>query len=155
MTNKINKVPPWVFGFKKDANRYDLYQDIAFIILGNFEGIPRRENTSLTEDGLGIIPSLYSYIGRSDSLYCNGIFFFEVDAVGWEPNERGICPFDTGGIWHGHIETSPLLTTETEKINFFEEYDKPLNNSGHPPFFKTPSEQDSFENNLFYESEAV
>ena len=76
--------------------------------------------------GLEIVPSWYSYIGRADVIYGNGIFFFEVDTLNWEPNDRGACPFDTGGIWWEHIETSPALSDDNQKKAFWEKYDIPL-----------------------------
>lgn len=122
------KIPIWVFGFKKDMPVDDWYRDISYIILGYFDKISKRDKTILSEAGLGIEPSWYSYICRAEILYGNGIFFFEVETDEWGAKDRGICPFDTGGLWCGNIKTTPELITDQDKITFFEKHDSELNN---------------------------
>lgn len=118
--------PAWVFGFKNRINADDWYRDVAYIILGNFESIPRRPNTTIAESGLGIRASWYSYIAKAVALYGNGLFFLQIDPARYGLGDGGICPFDSGGIWWGHIETNPRLITEIEKREFFYTYNKPL-----------------------------
>lgn len=129
MNKKLKNVPPWVFGFKNEVSTSDWYRDLAFVILGKFDGIPRRPATISAESGFEIVPSWYSYIGRAEVIYGNGIFFFQVGTSNWESDDRGVCPFDSGGIWWGHIETNPKLPDNNQKKKkaFFEEYEIPLN----------------------------
>jgi hypothetical protein len=116
--------PPWIFGFSVDAPTSNWYRDIGFVILERYDDIPRRPNTEKSEKALGISPSWYSYIGRPDDLYGNGIFFFDV-AIDWPLSERGVCPFDTGGLWHDRINFDPPLSP-AHKLALFNLYDNPL-----------------------------
>ncbi|MFC1724265.1 hypothetical protein ACFL4T_01470 [candidate division KSB1 bacterium] len=127
--NKQNKnIPPWVFGLKENLILTDWYRDVAFIILKKYEKIPRRPRTEEAEIGLSIPPSWYSYIGRAAERYGNGIFFFKVETDKWDSDQRGVCPFDTGGLWHGKIKLSIQLDSRDEKVDFFNLYDKLLKN---------------------------
>lgn len=120
--------PPWIFGFQNIIIQRNQFRDIACVILNLFNDIPCRSKTLEAETGLGIPNSFYSYIGRANLLYGNGLFFLNIETDGWEESDKGICPFDSGGLWFDYIYTEPVLSSETDKRLFFNKYDNPLNN---------------------------
>lgn len=132
------RLPIWTYGFKNDNYKkykikMSIPRDVAFILLDSVEKIPQRPKTIVAEKGLGIKPSFYFFINRATIHYGNGVFFFDVDKDGWGENERGVCPFDSGGVWVGRVYTNPAMVFSRKQFQnkkrreFFCKYDRILN----------------------------
>jgi len=122
----MTSIPPWVFGLRPKL-KYKQWQEVlANLLLGKFSLIGKGDNTIISETGLGLSPCWYWYIAKADDAFGHVISFWEARTNEWPEDEMGISPFDSGGIWHGHIKTSPQLRESTEKVAFFLKHDKKL-----------------------------
>lgn len=117
---------PWVFGLRPHYDYPTWSLAVMNIITGKFVGVGKRDRTIEAEHGLGIVPSWYWYIARSEESYGHSVFFWTPREVGFKPDDRGACPFDTGGLWHGRIVTRPMLRPGGERRSFFENSDRPV-----------------------------
>ncbi|WP_159617148.1 hypothetical protein [Arthrobacter zhaoguopingii] len=73
--------------------------------------LPNSAKTGEAEMGLGIRPSAYFYLGRCDPDYGDQVVGYERPST----DESLVSPFDTGGLWHGHVVTTPPLAQSTLK----------------------------------------
>jgi len=121
----------WTHGFKPDNTGERWYHDVALIMLEKYDKIERRVKTSESETSLAIPTSMYFYLATANELYGNGVFFFSVP-TDWELNEKGISPFDTGGLRARKIKTDPPLADD-ELEQLFYQHNYPLN-SWHTRF---------------------
>jgi hypothetical protein len=99
---------------------------LADQILGQAALHPARTVTREAENGLGIGRCVYWFVGCAVETYSG-------EATGlWEPTaalvvgEGGLCPFDTGGLWHRKITPEPPLTDQDDVIDYFKACDRPL-----------------------------
>jgi hypothetical protein len=99
------------------------------LLLGNLDSIVTGDKTRAAEAGFGLAPSTFTYwfVGRTDRDYG------EVVSV-WRPlgplssgSDGGLCPFDTGGLWHRRFCPT---ATRAEVVAIFNVHTGPL--SGHP-----------------------
>jgi len=106
----------WVHGLRPGSSGVEWRRAIAAIILGQLEALPAGRKTLEAEAGLGLDPSWYWYVARTDSAFGHGVFFWRAQDQGWPDGARGVCPFDTGGLWQGHVRTaSPTPTPEARR----------------------------------------
>ena len=117
---------PWVSGLKPGHAFDRSSRAIADILLEKIELFGKSEKTAQAEAGLGLHPSWYWFVARTDDTYGFAVFFWTSTDELWYADERGICPFDSGGLWHGHVLLTPPLLTAAEKQAFFELHDRPL-----------------------------
>lgn len=121
------RLPPWVFGLRPQANLKKggkKWQEVvALLILGDLHLVPPSESTTLAETGLGISPSWYWYVARTENVFGRMLSFWSPATSTWVADERGVCPFDTGGLWHGFIRTNPVLVEGAQKKALFSRYD--------------------------------
>lgn len=131
------RLPPWVFGLRPQVNLKSggkRWQEVvALLILGDLHLVPPSATTTAAEAGLGISPSWYWYVARTETVFGRTLSFWSTAAEPWHADERGICPFDTGGLWHGFIKTRPPLADGAKKKELFGHYDLVL--SGWGPKF--------------------
>ncbi len=125
------KEPLWVHGLRSEiddpARENEEWQEVVTkIILGNLEGIISDAGTNEAEIGLGISPSFYWFIARTEEAYGGGIFFDFVDPETCKGIDGGVCPFDTGGLWKGYIKTDPPFDNDDERREFFSKNNTPL-----------------------------
>lgn len=74
------------------------------------------EKTIEAEVGLGLTPCAYFYVGRCEPEFSDhSIAFEDCDAF-----EAGVSPFDSGGLWFGHVVTNPPLGSQAEVRSFLE-----------------------------------
>lgn len=59
-------------------------------------------------------------------MYGYVVFSWRAKIDEWRPPEGGLCPFDSGGLWHGHLRTHPTLVDEVAKREFFGRHDQSL-----------------------------
>jgi len=132
-----DRLPPWVFGLRPQVNLRSggrRWQEVvALLILGDLHLVPPSQSTTTAETGLGIPPSWYWYVARTETVFGRTLSFWSTAAEPWLADERGVCPFDTGGLWHGFIKTRPPLADVAEKRELFGRYDLIL--SGWGPKF--------------------
>lgn len=78
------------------------------------------KRTKDAEEGLGIAGSPhYFYVMRTERAFGFAVFFFrENPAFHWPIEAYGASPFDTGGLWHGHIYTRPPIDPDERKRLF-------------------------------------
>ncbi len=126
--------PLWVHGFrttKPDSTRSaDVWRQlVSLIVLRKFVDIPAGKATEEAEKGLGIEPSFYWFVGSSKHYYGNGVFLCNVMNEGWNNEDRGISPFDSGGVWHKKTRTVPpsLFNNESDRKRFFDRHNHSLN----------------------------
>jgi hypothetical protein len=91
----------------------------------------RRDVTQEAEVGLGIDPASYWYVGRVEPDYSPVATLSMATPAGRTGVSR-VCPFDTGGLWHGKIKTVSNLS-EVQRRELFErnihrveQYHKPM-----------------------------
>ena len=127
--------PLWVYGLRTPSRPSDVEEEesrwrltVALVILDQFEKVDQGEKTMETEAGLGIPPSWYWFVSQANTYFGNGVFFFLVETEGWSDNDRGVCPFDTGGLWHNKISTYPPIdpSDKDSKRTLFARYDRRL-----------------------------
>lgn len=116
----------WVNGIPERPGSADWMRYLADQILGQTALHPARPVTEEAEDGLGIGRCVYWFVGCAVETYTG-------EATGlWEPTavlddgEGGLCPFDTGGLWHRKFSPEPPLTDQDGVIQYFKECDRPL-----------------------------
>lgn len=115
---------PWISGLRDDGTNDDWARHVSLLVLGDFHAIPQGPRTIQAEAGLGIPASKYWYVGRSEKKFGHGVFWCEA-STSWTPDERGVCPFDTGGLWHDRIRTTAPLSDDSKK-SLFETHDRNL-----------------------------
>lgn len=120
------QVPSWVFGLRPRLEISRWQEVVAAIILGTVEAVSQGAKTQLAEAALGIAPSWYWYISRTAESFGRTVFFWKAQEDGWGEAERGVCPFDTGGLWHRYIATSPRDLDESARTALFAKYDRCL-----------------------------
>jgi len=122
---KVEKVP-WVSGLKP-RHAYDRWSKaVADILLDLFDSVGKFDTTLEAEAGLGLPPSWYWFVARTDDSYGFTVFFWSSHGTVWRSDHRGICPFDTGGLWHGHVHLTPEVVDPAAKRAFFERHDQGL-----------------------------
>src|SRR5262245_26457598 len=94
---------PWVRGLRPPHPSTDWREQATLCLLCTFSAIPTGRATGESEDGLGFPPSSYFYIGRADPAFSDFVCIYIPDVH----VNGGTTPFDSGGIWHGHIIASP------------------------------------------------
>ena len=108
-------------------------------ILGNWPTPNRSPNTIDAENGLPISGTpYYFYVERTLRPYVFVIFLHKQVASLEEQghdneigtNREGATPFDSGGLWHSHVQTHPLLN-ELAKKQFFLRQNVPLTSWRH------------------------
>src|SRR4051794_15273686 len=94
---------PWVNGIpdRPGAGAWQRY--LADQVLGRaFAHGPRRA-THVSQSVLGIPHSLYWFVGICHEMY-EGAVVAEWDVIGdLAAANGGLCPFDSGGLAHGHF----------------------------------------------------
>ena len=90
---------------------------------------PRRRSprTRQAEDGFGIRGTPhYFYAMRTERAFGVAVFFFrETRSAGWPEGIDGATPFDSGGLWHGKVRTSPSVDYPGIE-GVFQAHQKPL-----------------------------
>jgi hypothetical protein len=116
----------WVNGIPERPGSADWMRYLADQILGQTGLHPPRRVTAEAENGLGIGRCVYWFVGSAVETYTG-------EATGlWQPTaaltdgEGGLCPFDTGGLWHQRFTTDPPLTDHNGVIEYFHACDRPL-----------------------------
>ena len=111
--------PPWVSGLRPKVKGRDWREAVASIILNEMERLPVGEKTAEAEAGLGLKSSLYWYILRAEELFGYAVFLWRANVSDWLPDQGGMSPFDSGGLWHDYIQTtSPLVDDEAKRVLF-------------------------------------
>jgi len=124
----LASIPPWVFGLRpqyKYENKNWRYV-LASLLLGDFSVIEKGNKTIESERGLGLPSCWYWYIGNANEAFGHVISFWQATTSEWAEDEKGLSPFDSGGLWHNHIATSPPLDDNVKKITFFKKHDQHL-----------------------------
>lgn len=85
------------------------------------------EPTRKAENGLGIDGApYYFYVLRAEGDFGLVVFVLsESEETGWPSDAKGATPFDSGGLWHKKIATSPKLDDAGRRA-FFHDHDRPL-----------------------------
>lgn len=108
----------WVHGLRPGLSGVEWRGAVAAIILGQLNALPAGQKTLEAEAGLGLEPSWYWYVARAETAFGHGVFFWRAQDQGWPDGARGVCPFDTGGLWHGHVRTAPVTLTPQARRAF-------------------------------------
>lgn len=117
---------PWVFGLRPRYHYEKWLRAVASIIVGRLDYLGQTQRTIEAQSGLGLEPSWYWYIARTKESFGHAVFLWDVEGLDWEAGTRGVCPFDTGGLWHGYIATVPHLANADDKRAFFHKNDHEL-----------------------------
>ena len=115
---------PWVHGFRPpNGDRW--MERLADLVLGRTQNLDTGDSTREAERELGIAPSFYCYVGRSEGAFGWAILLFDVETERVRDDDRGICPFDTGGLWHQFIRCRTSLSND-ERRALFAKHDRKL-----------------------------
>jgi hypothetical protein len=100
---------PWVLGIRPKSATW--LRRVRSLLLLTFVDDAPGAATEAAELGLGLPPSLYWYVFRTDEDFGHIVFLWETtgDLVA---TDGAVTPFDTGGVWQGHITTDPALDPE-------------------------------------------
>ena len=84
-------------------------ESITGIIRKSWSSRQRSQRTRQAEAGLGIHGAPhYFYAMRTERAFGVAVFFFrETQSTEWPEGIDGATPFDSGGLWHGKVRTSP------------------------------------------------
>jgi hypothetical protein len=99
---------------------------LADQVLGEGYRHPGWKPTLEAEAALDLGRCMYWYIGCAIEEYLG-----EAGAL-WEPSgaiavgDGGLCPFDSGGLWHRKFSLDPPLTSDNEVVSYFQECDRSL-----------------------------
>ena len=105
----------WVQGLRGGAVETDLpWERVLYErLVGRHDRIQNSSKTVAAEIGLDIGNCAYFYIGRCDPDFGDQV-------VGYRrpiSSTVRVAPFDTGGLWHGYINTQPaLVPSEKQKL---------------------------------------
>jgi hypothetical protein len=84
------------------------WQHLLYRRLSNqHNAIPPAAATAAAEVGLGLGRNAYWYIGRVEPDFGQIVCVHLADTA--SDTRIKVNPFDTGGLWHGHIQTDPPL----------------------------------------------
>lgn len=128
LVSTFDKTPPWIFGFRSEHtfDPYEWMPALACLLLGKFSAIQKGDKTIAAEAGFGLPPCWYWYIARPEKNYSTMVSFWQATTTVWEKSEKGVSPFDSGGIWHDKTDILPELSTNDKKKAFFQTYNFPL-----------------------------
>jgi len=70
------------------------------------------------EDGLGLPPCAYFYVGRCDPDYSSQVVTYQAAS----PCPASVSPFDTGGLFHGLLATVPPTLSLDSKRQMLSDY---------------------------------
>ena len=84
-------------------------ESMTGIIRRSWASRQRSPRTRQAEAGLGITGAPhYFYAMRTERAFGVAVFFFrETQSSEWREDLDGATPFDSGGLWHGKVRTSP------------------------------------------------
>ena len=111
----------WVQGMllSSDESPMDWQLVLHYRLTAQFDRIPARDNTRAAESTLGWEHQAYFFVGRPHPYYSSSITLFEHPGnadVAWF-----VTPFDTGGLIHGKVVTTPDLD-EGERARLIEKW---------------------------------
>jgi hypothetical protein len=94
----------WVQGLRRESEPNGGWRPVLFARLASqHDSLPTGTNTAAAEDGLGLERNCYFYVGRCEpDMGDQAVVFLREHGPG-----NRVTPFDTGGLWHGHIVTDP------------------------------------------------
>jgi len=96
----------WVQGLRRDTGPESDWRPILFARLTvRYWSLMTGAKTREAEQGLGLGTNCYFFIGRCEPEFGDEAVVF----TPIPPTDGQATPFDTGGLWHGHIETDPPL----------------------------------------------
>lgn len=116
----------WVAGLRPPKPVDDVPAALARRILRRVDEEEPGEKTCEAENGLGFEPSCYWYVHRSDEDFGYVVLFWKAADDGWNEGDGAVCPFDTGGVWHEHITTTPAMTTGAQRKDFTSKHGRSL-----------------------------
>lgn len=106
-------------GLGRAANREARYRLITDVLDGRWPDIGQEPRTIQAEAGLGIVGSpVYYFVMRTERAFGRVVFIYANDGTVDGSAGGGATPFDSGGLWHGHIHTDPAVN-EGERRSFF------------------------------------
>lgn len=103
---------PWVLGIRPKATVW--YRRVQSLLLSTFPSDIAGVSTAAAENGLGLSPSLYWYVLRTEEHYGHVVFLWS-EREAFLPEDGAVSPFDTGGLWHGHVATDPAVEPDDRK----------------------------------------
>lgn len=107
------------------------YKLITSILQGEWTSFSRSPDTPRAEEGLGIRGEpLYCFVMRTERAFGQVVFVFADTGAVDSSGEGGATPFDSGGLWHGYIQTEPGLRAD-QKPGFFSRTNIPLSDWQH------------------------
>ena len=94
---------------ERSRERAGWRESMTGIIRGNWSRRKRSARTEAAEAGFGILGTPhYFYAMRTERAFGVAVFFFrETRGTEWPEGIDGATPFDSGGLWHGKVRTSP------------------------------------------------
>lgn len=110
----------WTQGFEREsATGLGWEPLLRDRLLARFAGLPRADTTVAAEAGLGIPPSSYWYILYSHHAFGRILILAEPETSTLRSLTGGATPFDSGGLWHGHIKGAPPFGSEADRTAYF------------------------------------
>ena len=108
-------------GLAPVSDRETRYSLITDVLDDRWDGIERVPKTIQAESGLGIagLP-VYYFVMRTERAFGRVVFVYVCHEAVDSPPDGGATPFDSGGLWHGHVHTDPEMAQD-EKRHFFAE----------------------------------
>lgn len=76
--------------------------------------LPSGEKTAEAERGLQLGPCAYFYVGRCEPEFSDYAIAYE----DYDSFESEVSPFDSGGLWFGHVTTKATLVDEHDRMDF-------------------------------------
>ena len=109
-SGEFGGTPTLVTGVPERSRQSSCWREsMTGIIRKSWSSSQRSPSTKNAEAELGIQGTPhYFYAMRTERAFGVVVFFFrETRSTEWPKGIDGATPFDSGGLWHGHVRTSP------------------------------------------------
>ncbi len=116
----------WVQALPGEARRSSSWTHVLRDrLVSRFDRIDPTDNTREAEDGLDLGRCAYWYVLRCDDAFTRCIVVSHPPA---DPSslEGGALPFDSGGLWHGHLVADPVFDDAADRSAFAKKSHVPI-----------------------------
>lgn len=119
-------IASWVTGVRPKLPEGNWVRLTVNLIQLRFDRMGKHGDTSEAEKALGLPKSAYWFVLRPERAFGRTVFLFRPALDGLDEDERGLLPFDSGGLVAGYIRTLPDLTDRESMRAFVDAEVHPL-----------------------------
>lgn len=91
-------------------------------LLSEYDQVGTSPGTTAAEQGLELDRSAYWYLGRVVHIYGRVLMVWRLSAEDAPGVSGTVSPFDSGGLWHGHIAVDPPFALDAEAVKYVKEW---------------------------------